>query len=73
MPSSLKRIETQHKPYDEHNGCPEYQQYGDPCDVVKLARALDLWRRSHLDNCTGCTDCNFALQAERTLKEVAGD
>ena len=60
MPSSLERIET--------------QQWGSRhYDVMKLAEALDLWCRSHLDNCTGCTDCNFALQAKRTLKEVAGD
>ena len=38
---SLKRIEDRHLPYGDHPGCPEYQQLGEPCDIVKLARALE--------------------------------
>lgn len=67
--SALKRIEEKHQPYGEHPGCPEYQQLGDPCDVVKLARALD--EAADMLRRHGWPICAFALK--RTLEEVAGE
>ncbi len=66
---ALKRIEEKHLPYGDHRGCPEHQQLGDPCDMVKLARALDeaagVLRRHGWPMC--------AFEAERTLEEVASE
>ena len=83
MLEALKQIEEKHLPYGDHPGCPEHQQLGDPCDVVKLARALA--RLAYQDEC-GCDDhlssyCCATVEpgacptceAERTLKEVAGE
>ncbi len=79
--SALKRIKEKHPLYGDHPGCPELQQFGDPCDVVRLARALDetaraiqmIHRGRHPGEEDACAPCKFILEAERTLEEVAGD
>lgn len=72
----LKRIEEKHSTESVshmsllHDYCPVCNKRGLPCDVVKLARALDnirdgaRWGMAH-DQIVG--------KAERALEEVAGD
>ncbi len=85
MSDALKKIEEKHLPYGDHPGCPEYQQLGDPCDVVKLARALAeaerqlrILAKRLLPVVTATNEeirqvIAHADDAERTLEEVAGD
>ncbi len=65
MSDDLKKIEEQHLPYGDHPGCPEYQQLGDPCNVVKLARALAKFGNT--------SDEDGDRSVERVLREVAGE
>ena len=77
MSDALKRIEERHLPYGDHPGCLEYQQLGDPCDVVKLARALDMIRRyiesspEEFQKRPGIPQ--IKREAEHTLEEVASE
>lgn len=60
--TDLERIEKKHRP-DKDSLCVECWLHH-PCDVVKLARALDKIARMG-------TACRREI-AERTLEEVAG-
>ncbi len=73
--SALKKIEERHKPcgcgqggfaHDCHCSCGQV-----PCDVVKLARALDALLDTY-GPMKPSPETEWA-EAERTLKEVAGD
>ena len=86
MPTDLERIEEKHASYLQGDGrrwcqgCRHWSDKGDPCDVVKLARALDdaatEFSRMRLAFSKGDSRherCKYeAEKAERTLREVAG-
>lgn len=65
MNDALKRIEDWHLQAAPCSRCPK-----DPCDVVKLARALER-ARATFASCHGYE--GMARDAERTLEEVAGE
>ena len=75
MSDALKRIEEKHArqktlPPPRHRGvliCVKCGTEPYPCDVVKLARALDRARRNFV-HCHGYEGA--ALDCERTLEEV---
>ena len=88
MPTDLERIEEKHKPFTEDScldpecsECVKGEAVTHPCDVVKLARALEgNIRRGHRPECTtrmvgkddlSFCDCGYA-EAEHVLREVAG-
>jgi len=70
IPSDLERIEAKHQPVfstgEAYCSCG-VNLLAEDCDVVKLARALDLIARAAKD------DPMFAVaEAKRVLNEVAG-
>jgi hypothetical protein len=77
---SLKKIEEQHprhkiaEPVDgSHSFCERCERYEDPCDVVKLARAVDELINKYPNKDDGKCPCPCSwCRARRTLKEVAG-
>lgn len=73
--SDLERIEARHWHDCPHCGIAEDGSVVNPCDAVKLARALDEMLMSSLPNCAHghgpACDCGGEL-GRRTLAEVAG-
>ncbi len=69
MSDVLKRIEERHK-FCGYGGPCRVEDPDQPCDVVKLARALER-ARATFASCHGYEGA--ARDCERELEEVAGD
>jgi hypothetical protein len=72
MSFTLRQIEEKHTTGGLHDLC---HRHGEPCDVVKLARALDAAVRHLREQPFPTSDALVSLvgESERVLEEVAGE